>query len=174
LEKTLILVLGDHGEEFGEHGSRFHGSNLYEAQVRTAALLRIPGVAARRVPDPVSLLDFAPTLLDLMGLAAGFESLMGRNLVPVLAGGALEPGLFLESFRVDDGTEALLAFVEWPLKLIYTQGSATLELYHLLDDPLERRNLYFPGNPNARRLEERLYRHLESSVGRGTHAAPEF
>jgi arylsulfatase A-like enzyme len=172
LDSTLILVLGDHGEEFGEHGARFHGSNLYEPQVRTAALLRIPGFRAQRVREAISFVDLMPTLLDLMGLRSDFEPLMGRNLVALLLGQRLTPGLFIENFRVNDGTRALLGFVEWPLKLIYSDDGAALELYDVQKDPLEQRNLYSVGDARSRRLEHRLHGYLESGVRTGrTRAA---
>ena len=87
LERSILLVAGDHGEEFGEHGERWHTSNLYEPQVHTAGLLRVPGVAGRRLRTPVALTDFAPTLLDLLGKPAGLTRMHGRNLAPLLRSG---------------------------------------------------------------------------------------
>jgi arylsulfatase A-like enzyme len=88
---ALVVVTADHGEEFFEHGGLGHGRTLYEESVRVPLLMLGPGVPAGRVVDAVvSLLDVAPTLLDLLGLppAPTFE---GRSLVPLFAGAAAEP-----------------------------------------------------------------------------------
>jgi arylsulfatase A-like enzyme len=83
LENSLVVIMADHGEEFVEHGRTSHGRTLYEESVRVPFIVVGPGVAAgRRVAENVSLIDLAPTLLDLLGLPAEprFE---GRSLAPL-------------------------------------------------------------------------------------------
>ena len=86
--RTLIVVLADHGEEFLEHGRLRHGYDVYEESTHVPLFVRLPGVvpAGLRVRAPVSLVDVAPTILDLAGLPlpAGVE---GRSRVPLLHGG---------------------------------------------------------------------------------------
>ena len=81
-----VVVTSDHGEEFGEHGGRFHAQTLYEEVLRIPLLVRVPGVTpptgASR-PAPVSLIDLHPPLLDLAGLGVP-EGLDGVSLVPWL------------------------------------------------------------------------------------------
>lgn len=160
---TVFLVTGDHGEEFGEHGERWHTSNLYEPQVRTAGLLRIPGVEPRRVSAAVTLIDFTPTLLDLLGLPQPLEQMHGRNLIPLLHGEAAPlPPFFLENFRVHDGGGYQLGVVAYPHKLLYREDDASLELYHVEDDPAERRALPLDASAAARELASLLHRFRES------------
>jgi arylsulfatase A-like enzyme len=167
-ENSVVFVTGDHGEEFAEHGQRWHGSNLYEPQLRTATLLRVPGLAARRVAEPVSFLDFAPTVLDFLGVGAELAGAMGRNLAALLvAGRSLEPGFLVENFKVDDGSQALLGVVDWPWKLVRMGADADLELYDLSRDPGETRNLWLADEPVSSRLGNRLYQYLESGEARG-------
>ena len=81
LEHSIVAVVADHGEEFREHGMLLHGITLFEPGVRVPLLLLGPGLeAGRRVSQPVSLLDVAPTILDLLGspAPAHFE---GRSLL---------------------------------------------------------------------------------------------
>jgi arylsulfatase A-like enzyme len=86
LEHAIVVVTADHGEKFYAHGRGSHGDTLYEAGVRVPLIIVGPGVPAGvRVPDDVSLLDVAPTLLDLLGLE-GEPRFEGRSLVPLLAG----------------------------------------------------------------------------------------
>ncbi len=79
-----ILVFADHGEEFWEHGGFEHGHSLYDELLRVPMIVRAPGVPAGRVAAPVSLVDLAPTVLDLAGLPA--EGMAGRSLLPVATG----------------------------------------------------------------------------------------
>jgi arylsulfatase A-like enzyme len=67
----VVVVVADHGECF-EHGYYFeHGACLWEGAVRVPLLLRVPGMPARAERAPVSLVDVAGTILDLVGLHPG-------------------------------------------------------------------------------------------------------
>ena len=70
LERTWVVVTSDHGEGLWDHRIQSHGQELFEEQVRVPLLVRPPGGLAQRVDitDPISSIDVAPTLLDLMGL----------------------------------------------------------------------------------------------------------
>ena len=68
-DRTIVVLLSDHGEEFGEHGGMGHGRTLYREVLHVPLLVWAPGlVAPARITTPVSLLDVAPTLLDLLRL----------------------------------------------------------------------------------------------------------
>ncbi len=70
-EHSVVVVLSDHGEEFGEHGGLGHGRTLHQEVLRVPLVIAAPGLLAPAVvTTPVSLLDVAPTILDLLGLAA--------------------------------------------------------------------------------------------------------
>jgi arylsulfatase A-like enzyme len=82
-ERTIVIITSDHGEEFGDHGRMGHGRTLHQEVLRVPLVIAAPGVLApAQVTTPVSLLDVAPTILDLLGLAptAGQRgmSLVGR------------------------------------------------------------------------------------------------
>jgi arylsulfatase A-like enzyme len=68
LENTLVIITADHGEEFGEHGDLFHGTNLYEPQTHVPLLICLPGRegAGQHVLQTVSLGDLANTVLDVL------------------------------------------------------------------------------------------------------------
>lgn len=87
-KNTLVVVLGDHGEDLGEHDVWFnHGDNLYDESVAVPLAIRMPGKlpAGRVVNSPVELTDITPTLLDLLQLK-GLDSADGRSLVPLIEG----------------------------------------------------------------------------------------
>jgi lipoteichoic acid synthase len=82
LEKnTLIVLVGDHGEAFGEHGQLNHGASVYEEQVRVPMLVYGPESVTSAV-DPGrigSMVDLAPSILDLVGISAP-QGWQGRSL----------------------------------------------------------------------------------------------
>jgi len=95
---TTLVVLSDHGEEFGEHGYFQHGTALFEETLRVPLIFAGPGIpAGRRVAAQVSLIDVLPTLLDLAGVAppAGLD---GQSLLPAMRGAVLpDRTLFAEA-----------------------------------------------------------------------------
>jgi arylsulfatase A-like enzyme len=92
LDDTLVVLTSDHGEEFREHGMFGHGNTLYEESIHVPLLVRFPArvAAGRAVDEPASLVDLAPTILDLCDLPVP-NGTWGRSLVPLLAGDDLEP-----------------------------------------------------------------------------------
>ncbi len=86
-ERTVLIVTSDHGEAFGEHGVVGHGRHLIEELLHVPLLVRAPDLAPRggRVGQAVSLVDIAPTILDLADLPTP-PTMQGRSLVAVLSG----------------------------------------------------------------------------------------
>jgi arylsulfatase A-like enzyme len=84
LKNAVIVVTADHGEEFDEHGRMAHGLALYNETIRVPLIIVAPGIRPGTVIDlNVSLIDVAPTILELAGLPpqASFE---GHSLVPMI------------------------------------------------------------------------------------------
>ena len=63
MDRTLVVVAGDHGEGLGDHGERTHGMLLYDSTLRVPLVIAAPGVAAATRDEAVSLADIAPTIL---------------------------------------------------------------------------------------------------------------
>ena len=85
-EDDLVVLFSDHGEEFFEHGGFEHGHTLYDELLRVVLLLRAPSLAPARISQPVSLIDLAPTVLDLLGLP--HDDMYGRSLIDLAKGSA--------------------------------------------------------------------------------------
>jgi arylsulfatase A-like enzyme len=84
-EDSLLVVLGDHGEAFHEHGTLFHGNAPYEEVLRVPLIVKPPADAGYEpdvVPDLVSLVDLYPTLLEILGVEEVPGSLQGRAVPP--------------------------------------------------------------------------------------------
>ncbi|MEO6954600.1 MAG: sulfatase-like hydrolase/transferase [Polyangia bacterium] len=147
LEKnTIVVLMSDHGEAFGEHkvfGERmfFHGQTLYDELLRVPLVIHVPGIAPRRVSDPVMLIDLGPTLLDLVGRPAP-KSMMGRSLVPALLGQPLPAvPVIAEMLTAPSWQHKWRAVVDAGWKLLDKQSEGSLELYDLPHDPTEQKNL---------------------------------
>jgi len=125
-ERTLYVVLGDHGEAFREHeGNVAHALFLYEENVRVPLLVAAPGRdLGRRVDCPVSLTDVAPTTLALAGLPAA----PGRSLLE-------GPARFIPFFTEQGVRRAGLRDGRW--KLILDEDSGRAQLFDLQADPAE-------------------------------------
>jgi arylsulfatase A-like enzyme len=166
--RVAVVFMSDHGEAFGEHGTYYHGHNLYQENVATPLVIAAPGTPARRLGDgPVSLIDVAPTLLNLAGLEVP-GAMRGHDLTGALYGGELDPGraVFLEShftgYYVSLAYQA--AVIVGADKLIEDTATRTFELYDLAADPGERRDL--ATRHPERALELRRALRLFQSYGR--------
>jgi arylsulfatase A-like enzyme len=148
LDDAVLILAADHGEEFGEHGGRYHGTTVFEEQARVPLLFRVPGVAPRRVSGIASLVDVTPTVVDLLGLSteATFD---GQSLWDTIRGEPLAPRPVL-SLSTLHGRRA--AIIDGDLKLIADMTDRTLALFDLSRDPRERRNLADERPEEVRRL----------------------
>ncbi len=158
LEKTLLVVVSDHGEEFQEHGFTAHGHSLYQELTHAVWVMSHPKLlpAARRLAEPVQLLDLMPTVLELVGVGAE-GVLQGQSLLPLVRGlpfqrnGAVmasrfahpsaRPTGFVPEYRT--GTFARID-ADW--KLIYRDqaekaGLNRMELYDRRADRRETKNV---------------------------------
>jgi arylsulfatase A-like enzyme len=84
-EKTAVVFLSDHGEEFHEHGRMWHGQSTYGEMARVPLVVRWPGhlQAGLVVDEPVRLIDVMPTLLDISRLQHP-EGIQGQSLIPLI------------------------------------------------------------------------------------------
>lgn len=89
-DESLIIVMGDHGEMNGRWGLVDKGVYLYPDVLRTPLIVKMPrsmGIPSHTVDAPVSLLDIAPTLLEVAGVEPEAR-LDGRSLIPYMRGTA--------------------------------------------------------------------------------------
>jgi arylsulfatase A-like enzyme len=108
-QRTVLVVTGDHGEEFFEHGAFGHRAGLHDEVLRVPLLVWAPGrvPAGRRVDTEVALYDVLPTLMDYAGIPPG-EDLWGSSLRPLIDGG---PGAGDLARRLTDrGVAAALSY----------------------------------------------------------------
>src|SRR5262249_20720174 len=130
---AVVLVTADHGEEFGEHGGRYHGSSVYEEQVRVPLLISAPGLLkSRRVSQPVQLVDLLPTVLAGLNIPRPAR-VRGTDLGPLLVGKPPAPG-FEEGFAFAETDEQTL-LARGELRLVCARKIGACALYDLARDP---------------------------------------
>jgi arylsulfatase A-like enzyme len=152
LDRTILVVLSDHGEDLWDHDVRRspgHGHSLYQELMHVPLFVRSPGTALEgaRIRTPVSLLDVAPTLLELCGLPTD-DSIHGRSLVGAIRAG-VEPSVapvWSESveygpdrFAVREGRwKAILTPPGGLVHGNYRPEVGPLEVFDLESDPREK------------------------------------
>ncbi|MBN1336910.1 MAG: sulfatase [Deltaproteobacteria bacterium] len=146
---TTVLVVTDHGENFGDHGLVGHAFSLHDTLVSVGLVARGPGFApGARANGPVSLVDVFPTLLAAAGLRAGVVDGVSLTVPPgedrPIHASYAWPEQVLSTFypreledpRLEVHKRALTSAVVGPWKIV--RGSDDSEVvYHLGEDPGE-------------------------------------
>ena len=142
LDDTTVILVADHGEDFGEHGVWRHGSRLTRESLRVPLMIRLPGEhRTGREPSLVQQVDILPTLLELLELEAA-RPIEGESLLPLLAGesrAATDDPAFLY-VRSDPPARFGVIWRGW--KLVTREGAGSQgDLYRVAEDPGERHDL---------------------------------
>lgn len=160
IDDTVVVLTSDHGDMLGDHGL-FGKEVMFEQATRVPYLIRRPGQRRElRITQPVSHIDFLPTLFDLLNRPAPGQC-QGRSSLPLLRGEAItRESIFMEwspnrmkvlkgtclgnrfavKRAINESTRAVVFDDNWKLCL---RDKDSNELYHLDKDPLEEHNLYY-------------------------------
>ena len=164
LDRTIVVIVADHGEGLGDHDWWTHGI-LYREQIRVPLIVRVPGqTRGRRVKPMVRTVDIVPTVLELAGVDP-VPDLDGRSLVPLLVGNAPDPKYTAYADSVsrlsygfaggftDDKDEILFSVTDGEWKYIHhLLREQESELYHVAEDPGELHCLYAQRKDQVERL----------------------
>lgn len=165
-ERTVFLLVSDHGEEFSDHGGWEHNDSLYAELVRVPMLWKFPDptLVPRRIASAASLLDVVPTLLDYFGHPDRAAQCSGRSLLPVLQEDRETDPAKVEAVRIHLGLwhptsdrtrgryNVRVREARW--RLIWNVELDTVELYDAGADPTEQTDLAAANPEVARRLRE--------------------
>jgi arylsulfatase A-like enzyme len=181
-EDTIVMHTSDHGDMMSAHGL-IGKQVMFEESLRIPWLVRLPAQnRSFSVAQPVSHIDFAPTVLDLLGKPAP-KQCAGTSIAPLLRGESMpatnvfaewHPGRTNKVVRktalaksdqiaraFGESTRSIVTPEGWKLNLRDTDRN---ELYHLATDPAETHNLYpqLAGNETVRKLTGEIHRWQES------------
>ena len=154
-DSTLLVITGDHGEAFGEHGQLIHGFTVYDEEVRVPLLIVNPKLFPHQVVvnSLGSQIDIAPTLLGMLGYPE--PSLwQGRSLLTDLPRS--------RAYLFSAHGNFTLGLVEGDFKYIYNFNRDRAELYDLATDPYERDNL--SSDPKYAPFVRRAHLRLEAWI----------
>jgi hypothetical protein len=133
-DDTLLVIAADHGEGLGDRGVMTHGRLLYPELTQIPLLLRGPGLPARAIEPVVGLVDVAPTIADLLGLAP-LPATSGKSLAALTFAEAPVPGCtgpyFMNELRQ-------VGVVARGLMLLHMPSQNTFELIEVRPGALER------------------------------------
>jgi arylsulfatase A-like enzyme/tetratricopeptide (TPR) repeat protein len=181
LERTIVVIAGDHGEGLGDKVELGHGIFLYEETIKVPLILYNPAVFLRSqiIENQVRLVDIAPTILEIIGLKNEAAGMAGQSLVARLRGKSRKDlDSLVETFypRENFGWSELVGLVSGRWKYIQ---SPRPELYDMKKDPGEREDLYSSSAGKAGELKKRLEQELlglstgDRSAGGRTGVRPE-
>jgi arylsulfatase A-like enzyme len=151
LDRTLIIISSDHGEEFLEHGHIKHCRGVWDTVTRVPLIFRFPGIqGGQRFSNAVQNLDIVPTILDYLEIDPEGLDLEGTSLLPLFEG--KEPS---REFAFADQREYRSAD-DGRFHLVFNGNDGTATLFDLTSDPGEQFDLFRPDHPEALRLSEAL------------------
>ncbi|WP_437641515.1 sulfatase [Sorangium sp. So ce854] len=137
---TAIIVTADHGEAFGEHKMYRHGFEVWDVLTHVPLMIQAPGITPRRIDEPRSSIDLAPTILELTG-APPEPSFSGKSLVPELHGAKPEPrDVIIDLPRTSDN-DRRRALVHGRYKLTAYGDDERFDLFDVVADPGETKDL---------------------------------
>lgn len=151
-DDVCVVLTGDHGEEFREHGEFTHMPKLYEVMTRVPFILDLPTTENLSPPEPISLLDIVPTLV---GQIENLEAVPAVGL-DLTASEADREYVVMET-NPDSG-DALVGLRGERYK--YIAGGSNRELYDLSKDPEEHTNLVAHTPKIEDKLKQVLSAHL--------------
>ncbi len=150
--RATFVVTADHGEEFGEHGGRYHGTTVYEEQVRVPLVVVGKGVKTQTLDAPVETIDILPTALSALGIPRPAR-VRGRDLGPVLKEGETTPAQKAGFAFAETDDFTLVA--EGGERLVCARKIAACALYDLAHDPLQTRDVG-PTSERTKALRKKL------------------
>jgi len=157
LEKTLIVVVGDHGEALGERREVDHGLFIYDNTLKVPFILHCPKhlPAGVVVEARINLIDVMPTVLDMLKISAE-KDVQGRSCLDAIRGKKEKsPPSYIETyFPLENfGWSPLTGLIEGDWKFIQAPNP---ELYNLRSDPGESQNVFQKEAKISRRLVKLL------------------
>ena len=135
--QSIVVLTADHGEEFDDHGGRYHGKTLYDEQIRVPFIIAVPGVPPAVVKGPAELVDVAPTLLGLLDIPIPVR-MRGTDLGPWLASPSPPTERLGLAFAEVDEMRMVASAHD---KLLCDVDKGFCAYHDLATDPREQRNL---------------------------------
>lgn len=163
-EDTLVVFTSDHGHFIGEHGLCAKGPFMYEELLRVPFLIKGKGIKKGLCESMQTLVDFAPSILEAMGIAVP-RVMTGISQYPVWCGQKkLVRNHIICEHHHEPNSINLRTYVDERYKITIYQGKDYGEIYDLKNDPLEEHNLWENDSLRAELLLKYASAELEKEV----------
>jgi phosphoglycerol transferase MdoB-like AlkP superfamily enzyme len=154
---TIVIVTGDHGQAFGEHGQRGHGANLYQENVHVPLVIMNSALkAGESISSVGGLIDIAPTVFDILGVRPPpfwqGTSLLAQNRTP-------------RTYFFATWTNLQFGYRENDRKYIFNATANKCESFDLITDPAETLTDYRVGDMDCARIQERVAAWIQYQSG---------
>jgi arylsulfatase A-like enzyme len=140
VESTIVIVVGDHGEGFGEKGVKQHDVNFYEEGLHVPWVMAGPNVPARTIEAATSLADLTPTVLDVLGVSLSSDALASSFARSVLQDQPVNRVLPFSCFY----DRSCRGFVVGRTKVVFVPETGEAFRFNLATDPEEQTPLTLP------------------------------
>jgi arylsulfatase A-like enzyme len=139
LDQTLVVIFGDHGDEFYEHGKTGHAHTLYNELIHVPLILRWPSKIpkGKRIDALASQVDIMPTILDYLRIQHK-QAIQGTSLKDLIDGRVCR----VHDFVYAGGRSHRCAVIGNQNKMILNPGAGAREFYDLVNDPREQYNIH--------------------------------
>ncbi|MFQ6082456.1 MAG: sulfatase [Candidatus Aminicenantia bacterium] len=145
-DKTYIILVGDHGEGLGEYKTAWGGPHfghihfLYNVYLKVPLIIYNPSSKEKgiRISEPVTILDIAPTILDLMGWKKSSQ-MQGQSLLKIKK--KYQSEIYAQTYTPESYYDRF-SIMKFPWHLISTPKKKEYELFNLSIDPSETENIY--------------------------------
>jgi arylsulfatase A-like enzyme len=163
-DNTMLIITSDHGEGFGEHDVWFDHHCLYDALIKVPLIIWYPGFEAKRINAMVQHIDIVPTILDMLQIKTDLD---GKSLLPLINKEVNEFRKFI--FAEETFTQQKRCIRTRDYKYILSDSKENAicrycgfihggveELYNIVDDPKETKNIVGEKRNIAENLREKL------------------
>ncbi len=182
-DDTLLLIVSDHGEHFGEHEYYFqHGGSLYEPSLKSTLYFRYPKKIPqnKKIESRVQTLDIMPTILDIVDIPL-VDKVEGVSLLPLILGKTTQVRdyIFAEGaeehfkqnkriyFKGVKGKWRTMIVGDWKIIYIPHPENDIFELYNLKDDPEEKNNLIEKEKEKTEEMKKKILDFLKPQTTEG-------
>jgi arylsulfatase A-like enzyme/Tfp pilus assembly protein PilF len=158
LKKTLIVIVGDHGESLGQHGENSHGFFIYDVCIQVPLIIYFPSfkLEGKQIASQVETVDIMPTLLQVLNLPVP-PDVQGKMLIQMIIGEKVRE----EYFAYSESYYPLYHYGWSELKSLRSNRYKYIkaprpELYDIINDPNEQNNIYKQKLTIAKDFQEKL------------------
>jgi arylsulfatase len=162
-DNSFIFITSDHGEAFLEHGYYGHGNSHYSEIARIPLLAHIPPrynkADLMEINQPVSLIDFAPTFLDILNIPE-LSQFSGKSFLPVISDKQMpDREIFIDTTTEEEEADKTIYFNNY--SALFNSRTGELEVYDLKIDPYQKNDISDKENEISRKLLDKILKWID-------------